>query len=343
MILTRSPYYFNQSFPNNYITSIDFTVRIGTGPTNSMNELAEYSITKENPSDDTDNLFIDISPMVRDYYEFEPFGLSGYTSSSVVQSPQSSVMLVECTASFNDSIGSNEDDVTESFIATDGYGYYTDGQNYEPDQKILLSHTYYKADYRGHFIVPLQCDDDDSDPTVNGDAVDLNFIERSYQRVKYLIIPCANYTGTIEVSFEGETILIELVEECKYDVSQVQFLNRFGAIELLHTYKVRKDSFSTTNDNFKNNYTNGTSYNTDVHQIKKYNVNGNQTFTLETGHLTQDYNQTIEELLMSEYVWVNGIPCNVTSKSLDYKTRIVDKLITYTIEFEYAFDQINNV
>ena len=60
-----------------------------------------------------------------------------------------------------------------------------------------------------------------------------------------------------------------------------------------------------------------------------------------------------EELLLSNYVWmtrpstsgsgVEVVPVMVKSSDLVYKTSLNDKLIEYTVEFEDAFDYINNV
>ena len=44
-----------------------------------------------------------------------------------------------------------------------------------------------------------------------------------------------------------------------------------------------------------------------------------------------------------ELVWVDDKPVNVTSNSLEYKTVKNDKLINYTLTFNYAYNEINNV
>jgi hypothetical protein len=151
------------------------------------------------------------------------------------------------------------------------------------------------------------------------------------------------YSDTITVAYNGETVTIEPIEECKYDVNEVQFLNRYGALEILHFYKAQKERISVQGDTFKNNYTNGTSYTTYVHQNKRINVSGNTKTTIETGPLSENYNATIKELMLSEFVWLNGKPVNIASDSLEYKTRLVDRLISYSIDFEYAYDEISNV
>ena len=207
-----------------------------------------------------------------------------------------------------------------------------------------MSHQNYKADARGYFIVPLRCESGDANPTVDGAAVTLGFSNNHNNYVKYIVIPLADYSGNIDVLFGGESINIEIIEECKYDVQEIQFLNRFGVLESLHFYKAAKESLSTTSEDFKNNYVTGaTSWDVQKHQMQKYNVKSNRRINIETGFLNQYYNQTLSELMQSEKVWLNGKPINVKSNSLDFKTRIVDKLITYSIDFEYAYDEINNI
>jgi hypothetical protein len=61
-----------------------------------------------------------------------------------------------------------------------------------------------------------------------------------------------------------------------------------------------------------------------------------------------------EELLLSEYIWLSEliaiaaktyikVPVKVKTSSIEYKTTVNDRLIEYTIEFEDAFDYINNI
>lgn len=52
-------------------------------------------------------------------------------------------------------------------------------------------------------------------------------------------------------------------------------------------------------------------------------------------------------MLLSEEVWINAgnkvLPVRPITNSLTYKTSVNDKLINYTLQFEYAFDKINNI
>jgi len=341
MILNRAPFYFNVVFPNTFVTNVNFTLVVGTGSTTTIVPTKTYTFTKQKPSTSSTNTWLDISPYIRDYYSYTPIDTSSIVASSVIENDE--VLLASISAQVIDSLGSTITPTSQKYICADGYGYYREGQNSQPTNKILLTHQNYRADARGWFIVPLRCISGDANPTVNGVAATLGFVDNHNNYVKYLIIPCSAYTGTITVVFGGESIDIELIEECIYDVNEVQFINRYGVFENMHFYKASKKSIETSGDDFKNNFTNGVSYDVNVHQKKKINVMSNESITVETGFLNPYYNETISELLQSENVWLNGIPVNVVTSSLEYKTRIVDKLISYSLDFEYAFDRISNI
>jgi len=77
------------------------------------------------------------------------------------------------------------------------------------------------------------------------------------------------------------------------------------------------------------------------------NVNAQTSLSMNTGFVKEDMNQTIEELFYSENVYIRyenkTLAVIPKSKSLQYKTSLNDKLINYTVEFDFAFDRINNV
>ncbi|MCW4470605.1 hypothetical protein OGH69_16660 [Flavobacterium sp. MFBS3-15] len=76
-------------------------------------------------------------------------------------------------------------------------------------------------------------------------------------------------------------------------------------------------------------------------------MNAKTKFTVNSGFVTEDKNEAIRQLLLSERVWMlNGneaIPLNVATSSQEFKTRQNDRLINYAIEFEHAFYENNTV
>lgn len=165
----------------------------------------------------------------------------------------------------------------------------------------------------------------------------------SAEIVKYLYIDVSEATNEeyIEITYNGVTKTILITDECKYTPVDVCFLNKEGAIQMQTFFKARKDSDSITSEMYKGNNLIG------LHQENTYNVKAKRKTTLNTGFVTEDKTETIRQILLSTKVWFleNGIalPVRPVTTSFEVKTRVNDKLINYTIEFENAFNDINNV
>jgi hypothetical protein len=84
---------------------------------------------------------------------------------------------------------------------------------------------------------------------------------------------------------------------------------------------------------------------------------GKESISLNTNYLSEEYNEVIKQLMMSEQVWLtrldNPAPDSNNletvlavipkTQSLTYKTSLNDRLVQYTVDFDYAFDKINTV
>ena len=76
-----------------------------------------------------------------------------------------------------------------------------------------------------------------------------------------------------------------------------------------------------------------------------------QEFIINTDYITEDLVPQIEELLLSEYVWLrtdsiyNGgrFSVNIKDEMIDKKNNLNDKLIQYTIKLETSAEYINTV
>tara|TARA_R110000782_G_scaffold29648_1_gene73636 strand:+ start:882 stop:1460 length:579 start_codon:yes stop_codon:yes gene_type:complete len=147
----------------------------------------------------------------------------------------------------------------------------------------------------------------------------------------------------IEVTYNSEVITLLITEECRYTPIDIFFQNREGAEQVLTFFKAATDSLSVTSEEFQANRGQA---NLGNHQYVKYNSQGRTKFKANSGFVSEDLNITFTELLLSERVWKyeNGIfiPVNVSTKSIEYKTRQKDRLINYEVEFENAFNAINN-
>jgi hypothetical protein len=148
----------------------------------------------------------------------------------------------------------------------------------------------------------------------------------------------------IEIVFNGVTTTLLITDECRYTPIDIAFQNKEGALQMFTFFKAKTDSMSTTNEEFETDRGQPLAGN---HQYVKYNVQGKSKFKVNSGFVAEALNETFKQMLLSERVWMyeNEIftPLNIASKSIEYKTRQKDRLINYEIEFEYAFNEINNI
>ena len=150
-----------------------------------------------------------------------------------------------------------------------------------------------------------------------------------------------------------EVVKIITNYECKYEPYKVTFVNKFGALQDLWFFKKSVESTNVTSEQFKASIFDQStlSYKTYKHQQQAFLSQGKDRITMNTGYVNDDHNAVLEELLLSEQVWYTEIteteerviPVIPLTKSITYKTSVNDKLANYTVDFEHAFDKINNI
>ena len=142
----------------------------------------------------------------------------------------------------------------------------------------------------------------------------------------------------------SEIITTNVEETCEpiLEPQLVQFINRYGGLDFIWFFKMRTDSISIESKDYKLLQP-AMTYDTTIGQNAKYNFNGKQSVKMNTGFVNENYNELIQDLMLSEKVWINSIPAIVKSSGTEFKTQIRNKNINYEIEFEYAFDLINNM
>ncbi len=165
----------------------------------------------------------------------------------------------------------------------------------------------------------------------------------SNELVKYLWVDISEAPNDqyIEIVYNGITKTLLITDECRYTPIDIAFQNKEGAMQILTFFKVKKDTLSIKNEKYESNSGHGR------HQYVKYNVKADEGFSVNSGFVVEERNENIQQLLLSERVWLldNGveIPINVATTSHEVKTRQNDRLINYKIDFDYAFNKINNV
>jgi len=168
----------------------------------------------------------------------------------------------------------------------------------------------------------------------------------SSEVVQYVLVDALDFVGDeyIEVVYNSQTITIYLQEECRYTPTEIHFINSDGAQQTLTFYKALEGKIKVDRENYESDRGQPLAGN---HQYIDYNINARQSFKVTSGYVDESMNQTFKELLLSSRVWWYSnslyIPLNVSSSSLTYKTRQKDRLISYEIEFDNAYNEINNI
>tara|TARA_R110000782_G_scaffold500_4_gene1689 strand:- start:58 stop:1218 length:1161 start_codon:yes stop_codon:yes gene_type:complete len=181
------------------------------------------------------------------------------------------------------------------------------------------------------------------------------------QKIQYLIITDTeslndgDYVTISSTNSAYADVIIKLNKVCepKYTPLSAIFYNKYGALQNLWFFKKSMTDISISSNKFKNNIIDfdnsggSPSYSLSKHQEKIFMSNGKESIVMNTGFYDESFNEVIRQMLLSEQVWVydgtNTLPINLKSNTLLFKKGVNDKLISYTVQFDYAFDKINNI
>lgn len=327
---------------------------------------------------------LDISPFISDYFQNDI-----------------KVLIVKTTIDGEiDEVPAQS--IVNEYVATDGYGYYEDGYNYDVTSVIEGKGLYagcndsvqvfadgvasiplflpsnvsgevqvnYKsggvivdtetlvlgAVYQYSNNVPVGSETVLTDSLGNQLDPD-NYTVESFMLTETRFINVSKDVSSLDIdcidivsdfNSNTHTISVEYISECKYTPYKVSFINKIGVLEDLWFFKKSMESLSVDRSEFNqftlDSYKNGILYN---HSYKNFNVNGKEKLTLNTGFVPDNFKENFRQLMLSESVYVYKdslkLPVNVSDSSIEYKTHVNDKLVNYTIEFDYAYDKINNL
>jgi len=173
-----------------------------------------------------------------------------------------------------------------------------------------------------------------------------------------LVATSYNGFDTSVTTVDGVVCNIKRIDCTKYgDGEKITFINKYGAQQDLWFFLKNTKNVIRTNEGYKSNTITypitGVNYKVENAPNKVFNTQAKQTLILNSGYYPEFANQFFEELILSEFVWIERkkigakllrkIPVKVKTSSMEFKTVLNDKLIEYTIEFEEAFDYINNI
>ena len=361
MNLSRSPYIIEVDDATQTGSKIELFLGADVGTANPS-----YTLSKLIPASNNTKTFYNISPYVREYYSFTTW--QNATGLAYGIDTSTDYLVDYEVKTYNFIGGSYVLDTTETGTFVDGFNYYMDGYNATTPIALLDEGTYF---YNYDSTIPttqgnglwgsFDCELSIGDVVKYTDLVTgATFTEtattdgvKSYARAYLTYAPNGN---KVEILLGGTTerwtAYFKPQCEPKYQPVVVDFINRYGSWSRIFFQKVKKRSINVKTNEYKFNPSELPYYPnlSGDGQFKEFNINAKETIKLNTGWVNDDYGDYLQQMLLSEKVLLldyevntNYTPVKAKTKSLQKQVGINDGMINYEMEFEFAYDLINNV
>jgi len=324
------------------LKTIDLSVWIYTGTSSNAPSNPTYKISKQ-IIQGQDRINFEISELVRDYITH--LFNDDYLSACVW------VKTFVEKYDDNDELFSFDNYEVNYYEGVDGYTEFEDGASAELSTNCLMtrSNIYLPENTAGK--IPIWSGGVGK-YVIGSTTTQVTDNGNTNQKIQYITVP-ANSTSVAIYDTDDttlkKTITVTNVCEPKFTPYKVTFVNKYGAYEDLYFYKKSVETFNVTNENYKSNIiqNSSASYNTYSTQDQRFNTNAQSKLKLNTGFILEDMTSAIEEMFLSENVWIRfegkTLPIEPFTKSFTKKTGLNDKLINYTVDFKFAFNKINDV
>ena len=330
-ILVGSPRFESITLITGYITAV-LTLKI--------NNVLRYTILKRGTAGDV--ITFEISELIRDYITQTFTG--GQTSPAYVSTTGS--FILQYTTSDGTGIPSGTNAVAVDHTALDGYGTFMEGVN--PTVPNNTAWLFSKDEIKGGYYMyyPYGVGGWVSKVSQIG-----NLNQGGFQ-------PSTVFVSLVDD--EPSTYLYIIRVDCsRYgDGNKITFVNKFGALQDLYFFLKSVKSTTSTKETYNANTistsTGSATYSVNAPTKTVFNKSANQKIRLSSGYYPEGANPFFEQLLLSKSIWLTQpdpynpgteqvVPVIISTSSFTYKTSLNDRLIEYTMEFDMAFDYINNV
>lgn len=152
---------------------------------------------------------------------------------------------------------------------------------------------------------------------------------------------------------------VRIYNECepKYDPVMLYFVNRYGCWDNITFLKKSEKTLNLQKETYRSvigsSSSSGYTWGNQARGLRSYNHQVNHSMVLNTGFVSEDYGEVMEQLLMSEYVLMvydrttersgttydisqSQRAVNINTESLTLQKHVNDKTINYTIQIEMA-------
>ena len=283
----------------------------------------------------------EISELIRDYIE---------------QNSATSAGTVYAMLEFSDGVQFNRQ---ATYLAQEGYLTSLDGIQYDKvigGLTSLTSFQFLSQSNTSVYIpegmtinVPFYASEDVS-YVIDGVTTTLADSTDSADQIQYIELGSTDLE--LQIKKDGSTFAtIDVIEaDCtKYGKHMLTFVNKFGAKQDFYVNMKSTTEIKAQDKTHTVNTIDFTNFNTNQqkHSVKRRLTGSKVAHTLNTGFINEDNAEVLEELLVSEYVWLkmnnSYRPVILKDSSITRKTHLNDKLIQYTIRVEETSPYLANL
>ena len=354
LIFVRSP----------YMISVNETGQTGAKVklyiwNNDMTEPTEptYTLSKDIPSTTQLELSFNISNYVREYID----NIIPISERTAIDQESYKMLTNVKVKRYKTISGVDTLLDTTSYIASNGFTKYEDGLNYESNLGVIAladeSKVIYYDRSKPYPYINLLFDNNSDTESIKVKYTPLTGAIVSYD---FDTIGLFNYTipVTLDLARFDDNSLLTIIDnntslklftftvkpicEVKYTPVVCSYINRKGGWQFLTFFKAQTNTINTKGSTYKM-MPSQLDYSISQAQTKSFNINGQQSIKLNTGWVDENYSDLITDLLLSETILLDDKPVELKTTSTDLKTSLKDKMINYEIEFDYAFNLINDV
>ena len=377
IIRTRSPYFIrthNETSISLAYFEMSMSIYKGTsGSIATCNDVYELYTMRKKPLPEEHSVTFEISEIIHNHLEQSYNGT--YTTSAQLQS-----LWVNINIRAKQSDGTTIGSVTSyNLLAQEGFNKFKEGVNYTTEPSVMISANYVQYKLGSTLYIPLNNEAVGSLKVFysNGTTANNNYTDSgaSTQKIKYASYATSTnvptklevYSGSGSTGSLLKTITLEGINECRYPVNKITFLNRWGALQELYFFKKSISTLEAKRENYNRSIfkarvvqktddgsggcADNILYNqmsVNEHSRQTFNTTATEKVLLNSGLVDEEMNSSYQELLVSEYIWLtdsSGVvhPVNIEDSSFSSKTSVNDKMINYTMNFIKSADYINNI
>lgn len=352
-IFARSPYIVTISEAGQEGSKVELFIWNGTGPAPTD---PTYVLSKLIPASNNVETFYNLSPYIREF-------ISWNTRQQIYNTFPASNTSQWCNVQFKRyKLDSGVYTLlnTTTLKAFDGFGYYEDGFNPSLNEDILHDEGTFNYYYTGsspnvftslragHIMVQsatsykakytnLSTGATFTQALTNNQLTDVPRVYQNYYAAGNKLEILNNIDSVLWTAYFVPK------ENCKYDAVLCDFVNKYGCWQRTWFYAASNDTFSVENTEYNLMQSKFPNYNTLEGQRKVFNTTAKKSIKVNTDWVEESYKDLLKQLMASERILINSLPVKINTKSTELFKSINTKTINYQLEFEFAFNAINNV